>query len=62
MLNYKEIYYNKLNEEDQKALDLFSEEKYSFSKAFQKAFYPKKLRRRWIYDMMLRMVFILGIL
>ena len=62
MINFKEIYYEELNEENKKIIDLFSEEKYNLKRAFKKAFYPKKLRRRRIDDFMLRIVFIFGIL
>lgn len=62
MINFKEMYYNNLKEEDKKILDLFSNEKYSFSNAIKKAFYPQKLRRRKIDDIMLRIIFIFGIL
>ena len=62
MLNFKEIYYNELSEENKKILDLFSNEKYSFIIALKKAFYPKKIRNSLIDDFMLRIIFILGVL
>lgn len=62
MINFKEIYYKELNEENKKVLDLFSNEKYNFFVAIKKAFYSKKLRRRMIDDFMLRVIFILGVL
>lgn len=62
MINYKEIYYKDLSEENKKIIDLFSKEKYNFFTALKKAFYPKKLRRRLIDDLMLRAIFILGAL
>lgn len=62
MINYKEIYYKDLKEEDKKILELFSNEKYNFFSALKKAFYPKRLRRRLVDDFMLRVIFILGVL
>ena len=62
MINFKEIYQNELSEENRKTIELFSEEKYNFIKALKKAFYPKRLRRRWVDDLMLRAIFIFGIL
>lgn len=62
MVNFKEIYYEQLHEENKKIIDLFSNEKYHFLIAMKKACYPKKLRRRRIDDLMLRVIFILGIL
>ena len=62
MINYKEIYYDDLKEEDKKVLELFSNEKYNFFISLKKAFYPKRLRRRLVDDFMLRVIFILGAL
>ncbi len=62
MINFKTIYYEKLSPENQKIIDLFSNETYHFSTAVQKACYPKKLRRRTIDDLMLRVIFLIGIL
>ena len=62
MINFKEIYYQELNEENQKTIELFSEEKYNFIKAMKKAFYSKRLRRRLVDDLMLRVIFVFGIL
>ena len=54
MLNFKEIYYNDLTEENKKILDIFANEKYNFFLDLKKAFYPK--------NFMLRIIFILGVL
>ena len=62
MLNFKNIYYDKLDEENKKILDLFSEEKYNFFRALKKAFYPKRIRTGFIDDLMLRVIFVFGIL
>ena len=62
MINYKQIYYDKLSEQNKKELDLFSAEKYNFFRALRKTFYPKKLRARWIDSLMLRLLFLIGVL
>ena len=62
MVNFRDIYYNELNEEQKEILDLFSNEKYNFFKALKKAFYPKRIRRTLADDLMLRAIFILGVL
>lgn len=62
MLNFKEMYYEELSEENKKIIDLFSNEKYNFITALKKAFYPKRIRNKLIDDFMLRIIFILGVL
>ncbi len=62
MLNFKEIYYDELSDENKEILDLFSNEKYSFPIALKKAFYPKRIRRSLIDDLMLRAIFLIGVL
>ena len=62
MLNFKEIYYKDLKQEEKEILDLFSDEKYNFFRAMKKAFYPKRIRRRTMDDLMLRLTFVFGIL
>lgn len=62
MINFKNIYYNDLTDEQKEILDLFSNEKYNFFKALKKAFYPKRIRRTLVDDLMLRIIFILGVL
>lgn len=61
-LEYKHRFYNKMSTEKQKILDIFVQEKYNFLKAIQKAFYPHKLRRKLMDDIMVRILFMLGIL
>lgn len=61
-LEYKKMFYNKLPEENKSILDIFVQEKYNFFKAIQKAFYPQKLRRKLIDDIMIRILFLLGVL
>ncbi len=59
---YKKMFYHELSDENKKILDIFVSEKYNFFKALKKAFYPQKLRRKWIDDMMIRALFIVGVL
>lgn len=61
-LEYKHRFYDKMSTENQKILDIFVQEKYHFFKAMQKAFYPHKLRRKLTDDMMIRILFMFGIL
>ena len=62
MINFKEYYYYQLSEENKKILNLFSQEEYSFSNAIKKVFYPKKIRSNLIDDLMLRIIFLIGVL
>lgn len=59
---YKKMFYEKLSDENKKIVDIFVPEKYNFFRALRKAFYPHKLRRKWIDDVMIRMLFMIGIL
>lgn len=59
---YKKMFYDKLSKENQKTLDIFVQEKYFFFKALRKVFYPQKLRRKIIDDIMIRVLFIVGVL
>lgn len=62
MLNFKAIYYDKLSDENKQIIDLFSNEKYSFRVALKKAFYPRRIRRSLVDDLMLRVIFLIGVL
>lgn len=62
MINFKEYYYYQLSQENREIIDLFSEEEYSFENACKKAFYPKRIRNRLIDDIMIRVVFLIGVL
>lgn len=61
-IEYKKKFYDKLSSENQKILDIFVQEKYNFFKAIHKTFYPQKLRRKLIDDIMVRILFLFGIL
>jgi rhamnosyltransferase len=62
MINFKDYYYYELSDENKKILDLFSAEGYDFKRALQKAFYGKRIRRNLIDDIMLRVIFLIGVL
>ena len=59
---FKNIFYDNLSDENKKILDTFEEEKYNFFKALKKTFYPRKIRRKFVDDLSLRILFLLGIL
>lgn len=61
MLNYKEYYYYQLSKENKQIIDLFSSD-YSLENSFKKAFYPKRIRNRLIDDIMIRIIFLMGVL
>lgn len=62
MLNYKKIFYDKLSKENQKILELFSNEKYNFFIALKKCFYPKRIRSKISDEIALRILFLFGVL
>ena len=62
MINFKDFYYEDLSDENKRILDLFSNEKYNFFKALKKAFYMKRIRSKLLDDLMLRIIFLLGVL
>lgn len=61
-MEYKKMFYHKLPDENKKLLDIFVQEKYNFFKAIRKIGYPQKLRRKLIDDIMIRILFLLGVL
>lgn len=61
MLNFKDYYYHQLSKENRKIIDLFSSD-YSLENSFKKAFYPRRIRNRLIDDIMIRIVFLMGVL
>ena len=60
IMEYSNLYREKLSKEDKKLLDLFNYEKYSFYKSMKKVFYPKKFRRKVIDEIMVRTLFLFG--
>lgn len=61
MLNFKDYYYHQLSKENKQIINLFSSD-YSFENSLKKAFYPKRIRNRLIDDIMIRIVFLMGVL
>lgn len=61
ILDYKKMFYENIDEKYKSLLDLFSE-KYSFKSNIKKAFYPKRFRRKMIDELLVRMLFLLGII
>lgn len=62
MINFKNIYYDELDDDKKKILDLFADDKYNFFRALRKTFYPKRLRAKIMDEIMLRFIFLFGIL
>ncbi len=61
MINYKDYYYYQLSKENRAIIDLFSSD-YNLENSFKKAFYPKRIRNRLIDDIMIRVIFLMGVL
>lgn len=57
--DFYEMEGDKLSEEDRRTIYLFAEEKY-LPGAFKKMFYPHRLRHRWLDELALRGMFLLG--
>ena len=63
LVNFKEIYYMTLSQEQRAILDTFvSEYEEGFGYCVKRAFYPHKMRAKFSDDFMLRIVFLLGVL
>lgn len=61
-VEYKKLFWDNLSVENQKLLDIFVQEKYNLFKALRKVFYPHKLRRKIVDDLMVRVLFLIGVL
>lgn len=57
---YETLYSESLSEENKKILKLFTNKKYSFKNQIKKIFYPKMFRQKFIDEMMLRTIFLIG--
>lgn len=57
---YKNFYFDNLTEEDKKLITLFTNKKYNLLIALRKFFYPKRFRRKFIDEISVRILFILG--
>lgn len=62
LIEFGNIYIDKLDKENQKLMKLFMNEKYNFLNSIKKAFYPKKFRKKTIDEILLRIIFIIGML
>lgn len=56
LVEFYDIYGDKLNEKDRKLLKLFANKKYNFIFAIKKVFYPHKYRQKIIDDILLRIM------
>lgn len=61
ILDYKKMFYEDIDEKYKKILDLFSDE-YNFKKSVKKAFYLKRFRRKIIDEILVRILFLIGIM
>ena len=57
---YKNFFAKELKEDDRKLLELFTKEKYSFIVALKKFLYPKRFRRKFIDELSVRILFLIG--
>lgn len=62
MINFKEYYYYQLSEENKKIIKLFSDKENTLTLVLKKIFYPKRFRDNILDDLMLRFVFLMGVL
>lgn len=60
IIEFEELFGNQLKPEDRKILSLFTNKKYCFTKSMKKVFYPKMFRQKWIDEIMLRIIFLIG--
>lgn len=61
ILDFKELFYDELDENKKDLLDLFTE-KYSLINAIKKCFYPKRFRRKILDEIIVRILFLFGVL
>ena len=59
---FKRLFYKKLSNENKEIMDVFVQDKYNFFKALKKAFYPNSIRRKKSDDIIVRLLFIVGVL
>lgn len=60
IIEFENLFRDKLSEKDRKLLSLFTNEKYSFVKSMKKVFYPKMFRQKLIDEIMIRFIFLIG--
>ena len=59
-IDYEKFYSDRLDSENKKLIKLFAREKYNFFIALKKTFYPKKFRRRFVDEISVRILFLIG--
>ncbi len=57
---YGDYYKDRLSEEDQKILSLFTRDRYNFFISLRKTMYPHKYRQKFTDELMVRIIFLLG--
>ena len=62
MINFREYYYHQLTPENKRIINLFSMNDYTMGLAFKKMFYPKRMRANLFDDLLLRFIFLMGVL
>ncbi len=60
LIEFENLFGDKLSEKDKKILSLFTNKKYSFKNSIKKVFYPKMFRQKLIDEIMLRVIFLIG--
>ena len=62
IIEYDRFYYNQLSEENKKLIKLFTNKKYSLKNALKKVLYPERFRRKFLDEINIRFLFLIGLL
>lgn len=62
LIEFESLFGEKLKEEDKALLSLFTKEKYHFGNALKKAGYPHAFRQKMLDDILIRGLFLIGVL
>lgn len=62
LIEFENIYKEKLNIKDKKLLSLFTKRNYNFVNAIKKVFYPHMFRQKILDDIFIRILFLFGII
>lgn len=60
LIEFENLFSDKLSDSDRKLLNLFTSRKYSFSKMIKRVFYPKMFRQKLTDELMLRFIICIG--
>ena len=60
LIEFENLFSDKLSKEDKKLLNLFTSRKYNFFKMIKRVFYPKMFRQKLTDEIMLRFVILIG--